>query len=409
MLLHIINRIKSNCKIFIYSYILFFITIMVIFLLLMFRNVSINKIESNIIFYENAVKIIETSKTPHLSQGFKITEEKVKRIESEFQYVNYMQSSFDLWAKGRQNVSFDIVSADFVDTGVEIYDFEKADDGVQKLELLYGNKWEKNTSEPVVIIDLDTAMLLYGYENVVGKHLSTNCGDLRIVGVVSNTIERQQEISQAKKRGDYIADYLFETHAYVPHNYYKFLNLPTYNNDIIICDENMTPNEIKTKLKQILDIPFEEDKVFISRDDLVYKNIMGREVFFQIIISITSVFSILGCLNLINITLYTFNINKKSIGIYKILGYKDRQIIGLSIFENFLKSLICVLSSILVSILILILITLMSGAIKFVNFKFLILLSLILIIIFIFVSVLINAIISFFSVKKPIDYYMEES
>ncbi len=409
MLLHILKRIKSNLKIFIFSYILFFVTIMVIFLLIMFRSVSINKIDSGIIFYKNAVRVEEMNQTQYLPQGFEITKEKVKKVENEFQYVNHMQSSFDLWAKGRQNVSFYVVSEDFINTGVKIYDHEQADEGVQKLELLYGNKWDKDTIEPVTIVDLDTAMLLFGYENVVGQMLSTNYGDLEIVGVVSNTIEREQSIELAKKRGEeIIADYLYTTHAYVSHGYYDTLNLPTYNNDVIISDENMTPEEIKYKLKEIFDIPLKENEIFISREDMIYKNIISRKIFFQIIISVISVFSILGCLNLINITLYTFKINKKNTGIYKIIGYKDKQIMGLSIFENFIKSLICSVISVLLSIIILLFVSLISGTLKFVNFKYVILLSFSLVVIFVLVSSLINIIISCISIKKPIDFYMEE-
>ena len=259
-----------------------------------------------------------------------------------------------------------------------------------------------------MIVDLDTALLVFGYENVVGELLKTNHGDLTIVGVVSNTVERTQLINSAIDRGDNYADYLFETCAYIPHDFYYSLKLPIYNNDVIICDDNMTSSEIKNELKNIFGIPQEENNIFLTKEDVVFKHIISNESFFQIIISVISVFSILGCLNLININLYTFKINKRNIAIYKMIGFRNNQIIRISIYDNLIKTIFFSFISVLTSVIILLSVALINNTIKYIDINYLLVLSSSLFFVFIIVSVIINMTVSIVSIKKPINYYMED-
>lgn len=406
MFAHIIKKNKSYKNLFIYQQIYIFIAVLVIFLLLGFRNASVNKIESKIVFYEDSVLIYEDISNSYFPKGFHLTDTQIEEIERDFQFVNVF-NSIKLVASTRQHVKFSVVSDDFIETGVAFSDLVTHKVAVQKIDLIHGNVWEKDSKDPVVVIDEATANLVFGHTNVVGKFLPTRYGDLEIIGVATNTKEREQMIEHVEKAGQTIDDSTYATDAYISYGYFSTLtDVQTYNRSVIVKDTRMSLKELKSRLKEKLNVPSGDDMVVSDRQDIIDKEITSKKVFFQIIISITSVFAVLGIINIANVSLFFYRINKKNIGIYKAVGCSNKQWIILSLLESLLIGIITSVVSIVIGLAILIVGTIFAKTFLYINILQLLLSSIGIIIVITLVVVSINLLTAVFKIKKEPLYYL---
>lgn len=406
MILHVIRKIKSEFRNYIYSYTYIFIGIFVLFMIIMSRSISQKNIESKVLFYDQTIQINETNGTPYMPMGFSLSKDKIKLLIEQFQFVSIMQNSFSIIPHGPSRIKVNIVSPSFIETGVVNLNIVNLRSEVEKVDLLYGTKWDDNCKEAVTIIDADSAQMLFGHVNVVGEILETNYGKLRIIGVVSNTSERQQMINNAIASGEPFSEKDFPSHCYIPHKYYATLGLSAQNLFCLVRDDRQSVDQTKLKIKEILNIPLEEKTAVISREDVVNSQLLDKNLFFQIIVSITSVFIFLGIINLISVNLYFYKINKNNIGIYKSVGFNNSKIIQIFFIENLIKSLLCTIASTFISFVVLFIICLFTKQIAFINFGYLFLLSLSLVAITTFICIIFNTIITVLTVRKPVTYFL---
>ncbi|MDD3999967.1 MAG: ABC transporter permease [Bacilli bacterium] len=306
MFSHIIKKMKSNLQISVYQKLYIFVTILVVFLLLGFRDASVNKIESKVIFYENSLLINDNITNEFFPNGFSVTAIQEKNIKENFQFVTiYKLISLDVSVN--QHVNFSVVSEDFIDTGVPFFDRNTFFTTVQKIDLIHGQVWEKGSTEPVVIIDDATANLIFGYTNVIGKSLPTIHGDLKIIGIVTNTDERDQMIAQAKAASEVIDETMYPSKAYISNGYFDTLSdVEEFNKSVVIRDDSMRIDDLKRKTKEILTIPLEDCFIVQGRQEIIDSEITSRSVFFQIIVYLTSFFAFLGIINLINVSVFSY-------------------------------------------------------------------------------------------------------
>lgn len=216
----------------------------------------------DIVFYEKTVVLNKTS-------YFTMTEENIKTLNERFDYVNCLYNGyFDTDVidddKKRRDQEIDILPmfSCFINTGVyAIYDIEGAvvKRAPQKVELLYGKIYDDSSAEFEIVIDLDTAKLCFKEENCVGQYLKTSYGDFKIIGVVSNTKERQV----LKENSEYgHIEQAFPVTGYISPTLSEFIskneNVPTYNNEcyrILISDEVKSASEIKNIIEILFEIP----------------------------------------------------------------------------------------------------------------------------------------------------------
>lgn len=407
MLLHIIKKIKANMQIIVFQYLYIFVTILVVFLLMGFRDAAVNKIESEINFYEKSVIINTNVTNQYYPQGFKLTNEDIEIIKNRLQYVSLVQSvSMDVSLT--QHVKFKAISGDFLNTGVPCYNRTIHSSVIEKVELLYGSVWEVNSKAPVVVIDDKTAELIFGYKNVVGQSLPTIHGDLKIIGVVSSTNERNQEIDQAIKEGQQIDEHMFSTNAYISFGYLSTLeNIEMNNSTLIVSDPKLTIDDLKLNIKNILAIPLNDTDIIISKQELIDKEITSRKVFFQIIISLTGVFAFLGIINLINVSIFSYRINKKAIGIYKVVGYSNNQLLFISFIEGSILGLGSSVISIIIGFIFITFGTLIAKTFPYLNFTNLFIVALLIILIFTSIVLIINFLTTLFCINKKPLYYLK--
>mgnify|MGYP003316152789 CR=1 FL=1 len=229
----------------------------------------------DIVFYEKPVVLNE-------SRYFSITEENIKILNERFDYVNCIYNGYfntDVKSdeiKGRRQ-SIDILPmfSSFINTGVyAIYDIEDSvvKRSPQKVELLYGKIFDDLSAKFEIVIDLDTALLCFKKKNCVGEYLQTPYGDFRVIGVVSNTKERQV-LKNNSEHGN--IEQAFPVTGYISHTLAEELlkneKVPSYYNDkfykIIIADEDKSASEIKNIIEILFEIPTNDLHLTIETRD----------------------------------------------------------------------------------------------------------------------------------------------
>jgi hypothetical protein len=311
----ITNIIKENCHLSRYHLLYICITFLAIFLILGFRDARINDMEKKTTFYEKSVLLNKSITDQFFPEGFELTNEQVNKIEEEFEFVTTYKTT-DMDTSARQHVTFTAVSPDFINTGVVSYNRLLREHMVEKIELLSGDVWSGNSVEPMVIIDEDTANSLFGSINVLGQTLPTINGDLRIIGVVTNTTERAQEMAEVLHAGQPIDETMYNTNVYIPYGYLSTLSgVESNDGSVIISDDSMEVEEIKTRLKEMLGIPQGENFLLDDREQIIYRRITAGRIFFQIIASLITVFAILEVMILISIFIMNKHEGKKPVAV----------------------------------------------------------------------------------------------
>ena len=230
----------------------------------------------DIIFYENSIVIKNTS-------NFKINKENIKILKERFDYVNCVAINsinvhiLNVYENGSsQPIDINPVSSNFIYTGVITYDRiydEFIEFSPQKIELLYGKTFDDESDKFEIVIDLDTSLLCFGKENSVGEFINTKYGKFEIIGVVSNTQEREltKEINDYKG-----AERIYDTYGYISHKLAKKIieNGYSYNyeyaiEEIIISDKEKSSNEIKHIVEILFNIPEDDLFTITTRDKLL--------------------------------------------------------------------------------------------------------------------------------------------
>ena len=228
----------------------------------------------DIVFYEKTVVLNETS-------NFTITEENIKVLKERFDYVNCLYGGYfdtDVISKDnkgrRQEIDILPMFSCFVNTGVyAIYDIEGivVKRSPQKVELLYGRIFKDTSDKFEIVIDLDTALLCFEQENCVGEYLQTPYGDFKVIGVVSNTKERQV-LKNNSEHGH--IEQAFPVTGYISHALAEVINengqFSSYNKNcyrILISDEDKSASEIKNIIEILYEIPTNDLHLTIETRD----------------------------------------------------------------------------------------------------------------------------------------------
>ncbi len=217
-----------------------------------------------LLFYNDAIVI-------HDSQNFPLNEENIEILKERFDYVtSVMVDRFgftinNVYKDGTgQPIYITPLSRNFVNTGVMAHDtlnFEVFSEyGPQKVDLLYGELYRDSSESYQIVIDLDTSLLCFGRKNSVGEYIKTKYGEFKVIGIVSNTIERERE----KKLNDYRGrENLYHTYGYITNALAKKIIRESdfdfrFNDKIqyvIISDKNKTASEMKLIVQILFEIP----------------------------------------------------------------------------------------------------------------------------------------------------------
>ena len=232
------------------------------------------KYYEDIVFYEKSVIIRNTN-------DFKMTEEHLNILNERFDYVNKCGEDFfhvdtkDTFNSERITIEIHFASSNFVNTGVVVEDSDSERffyRELQKIDLLYGDVFNDESTLYEIVIDLDTSLLYFGKENSVGETLCTTIGDFKVIGVVSNTIEREVSKEANEYKGK---EWLYPTQAYVSHALaiklsedYKF-GFDYDNQVIVITDKEKSASEIKHIIEILFNIEENDKFALTTRDSLL--------------------------------------------------------------------------------------------------------------------------------------------
>lgn len=229
---------------------------------------------NDIIFYENSIVIKNTD-------NFKINDEHLTLLYDRFDYVNKDgQDFFYVNAKNTYNderleIEIHYASSTFINTGVIVEDGDNDRSfycELQQVNLLYGDIFNDESTSYEIVIDLDTSILYFGKENSVGEILSTTIGDFKVIGVVSNTIEREVFKKANGYKGE---EWLYPTQAYVSHalaiklsEEYEF-GFDYDNQMVVVSDKEKKADEIKHIVEILFDISEDDLFTITTRDNLL--------------------------------------------------------------------------------------------------------------------------------------------
>lgn len=402
MLRHIKRRISSNIKTYIYSMIYIMIITFTIFLMLSFRDISTRKIQKSVKFYEKSSIINYGVKSSLYPEGYMPSSEDIIKLKEDFEYITEY-AALDITASGKQQVDFVAVSSDFIYTGVPFFNLELRANVVDRVELLFGRVWNNDTANKI-IVDEKTANLIFGYSNVVGEKLESNNEIYEIIGVVSETYERNKYIKRYIEAGNTFEEHLIPTIAYMEYNFAKTQNMKIYNNSIVIRDDSVKTGILPQEIAKSLGIKdYLTSGIITDRNQIINQKIMDNKFFYQLILSITTILGILWLTNLINILMFNYRGDLKKIGIYKTLGITNKQMILISMTEGGVLSLISTITSIILGYIVLFTYSLFTNSFKYINFIYLTKVSLKIISYLTVITVIMNFVITLVGYnKKPV-------
>ncbi len=400
---HLWHKFSSYKEFNIYNLVFIFISVLVIFLMISFREVSLNKIESSIIFNEQSALISTNISSSNYPDGFYFANNEIEQLKDNYQHVSLIKNT-DISSTMRQNISFLATTADFIETGVTAFDYRYSNIINQKIDLLYGNVWNEGVSDSVVIVDETTAMNLFGYYNAVGEIIETSSGNFEIIGVVSDTLTREQLIEKNVEAGQAIDPYIYYTQAYIPYSYYEVsIGYSVFPDNYIIHEGSMDDVDLKNDIMDSFNIT--DSTVLITREDMIQSQIMDNETYFMVLTSITSVLVILGIVNFINVSTFFFSIFKRNNAIYRVLGATRNKIIYINFLENVITSIVGTITSIIVSFIILFIISLILNNLAYIRVLHLLRDASIILVTVILITSFINVLVSILFTKRS--YYEE--
>ena len=332
MLNFAIKRLQSNKTMHGYHFFYITLTVFVVFVLLSIRDISYKKLYSEIPFYSESMMLSTGTFSNKYPNGLQINSEKMINLRNEFDYVTHI---FDVSLSTNTNQHIDIVatSETFIETGVPVQNFKYMDVQVEQIQLLYGQTWSQHSIQAVTIVDEDTARLVFGYTNVVGETIETAKGSLTIVGVVSNTSYREQRINRSSAQDEVIHDHLFPTTIYIPIEYARSQQL-IYDIEYLVIKDDRPLSKSVGVLSNMLGLSTLDSGFIVTKDSIVDEEMTSSGAFFQMIISLLGVFIVLGSINIINITTYSKNTERKLLGIYRVIGASRFQLQLINLYES---------------------------------------------------------------------------
>jgi len=359
-----IIKIKNNLNLYIQQLVFIFIAIIFVFVLLNFQDASKNRIIKEINFYDQSVLTVIGGVSNEYPDGFYPTIDQLDTARSTLSKITFYKNTLEK-IDTAQNVHVIAATSDFVDTGVPSRNLKYLYHLIsEKIELLYGTTWQESSNEKVMVVDEDTAKIVFGYVNVVGQKLNFLDNEFTIIGVVSSDSYRKQQIEDFIKQGITYDEQSINTTAYIPVRTYEDINGSITNYDYIITKMHAEEDTIQ-RLKEIFNM--QDEQLLQTIDYVMNRMMMDNQTYFWIITVLTSIFGILGIINIANITSYTFLSDKRKLGIYKLLGATDLKLLKLNLVETVVTSTSTISVSLLLSYIILVLISLINDVFSYIN------------------------------------------
>lgn len=391
-------KLTSYKQFSIYNFIFIISGVFLVCLTLGIRNMSLNKIEDQVVFNESSVLIQSKVSSSLYPEGLDINDDDVVELSNFFDNVSVINLT-EINSQTSQNIKFYATNNQFIHTGVVTIDYDYTKTIVQDLNLLYGNIWNEDTTSNVVVIDETTALNVFGYVDAVGNSLSTSVGDLEIIGVVSDTITRNQLMQKAIEAGQNIDNFVYATNAYVPIGYFETLNVEDDEiQNIVVQDSDYTAEQLKIEVSKVMSIS--DINILNTRYDMIQAQVMSNEIYFTILILLISVFSTLGLINLINVTSFYYSIFKKNLAIYRVLGASRFDMIKIASIEGFYLGFIGTICAVLLSGLMLIIVSIPMGSTRYISILYLLRIGFYISAIIIFLMMVVNVVVLLVNFKK---------
>lgn len=405
MINYLFTKIKSDLSIYIYQLLFISIGIVFVFVTLGYRNGIISKIESDIKFKDNSILMTVGGVTPDFPEGFYPVNDQINLVLNEFPNTALFYNSLE-FADTNQSVNIIATTSKFIYTGVPVRNLQYIYHNiVENIVIIKGNVWTINTTEYVTVIDEDTANLVFGHINVIGYKIKMFDIEFTIIGVASNTTFRSQQVSDLSKHGQAVDLDNVATNAYIPINTYKNIkNTDSVNQFIIIQDDN--PIQAKSRLKIIFNMKADDDFLIQTKQFMLETTFQQYNALFWIIAAVSMIFGILGTLNIINISSYSYLSDKRRIGIYKLIGATDLDILKLNLYETLITSTFTIFGSLILSYIILIIMGIINGFLKFINWSETIFVAMNLFIFTYLLILIINTTITFVHFNKKSIYFL---
>lgn len=146
-------------------------------------------------------------------------------------------------------------TANFIDNGAYVNALIETAH-VEKVSLLYGEVWQENSQEKVVVIDQDTAMNSFETIDAVGEYLWINQELWEVIGVVTNTTAGQAYLENAVSNGVDPEQLQLDTYIYVPYFYRDYDGFESFSDtqDMLIVNTQkfISSNKDKNTMIDIL-------------------------------------------------------------------------------------------------------------------------------------------------------------
>lgn len=212
-------------------------------------------------------------------------------------------------------------------------------------KLLYGRLLSKKdiiNKMPYIVIREDTAINLFGKNNVVGNKLNINNNELEIIGVLKHDNNGLFDVN--------IADIYIS--YYYAINYMKTLPVTNY---YFLPSKNEYTEEIKSDIKKILNEYISSDNYYVFSVDLdsimnEVDNIVG--IVELVFIGIASLSIIVGGIGIMNIMLVSVSERIKETGIRMALGAKNSDIVFQFLIEGIMLTIFSGIIGILIALLV---------------------------------------------------------
>ncbi|GEM_PF-6986208 len=361
---HSFQKLNRNRTSVVFNAVYIIFTVFVVFVLLSIRDISYKKLYSEIPFYSESMMISTGTFSNKYPNGLQINSEKMINLRNEFDYVTHI---FDVSLSTNTNQHIDIVATNetFIDTGVPVQNFKYMNVQVEQIQLLYGQTWSPHSIQAVTIVDEDTARLVFGYTNVVGETIETAKGSLTIVGVVSSTSYREQRINRSSAQDEVIHDHLFPTTIYIPIEYARSQQL-IYDIEYLVIKDDRPLSKSVSVLSNMLGLSTLDTGFIVTKNSIVDEEMTSSGAFFQMIISLLGVFIVLGSINIINITTYSKNTERKLLGIYRVIGASRFQLQLINLYESIFIGLGTTLFAIILGIIAIVIYGLISNTLGYI-------------------------------------------
>ena len=212
-------------------------------------------------------------------------------------------------------------TSNFIDHGVYVHSY-RSSAHLENISLLYGEIWEKDTDERVVIIDEDTAISTYDKVNAVGESFYIDNIKWQVIGVVSNTTARQENIDRAINQGIRLNDIKVDSYIYIP---YYFVD-SEYFEDGFQGEDGLIINTHKVisnhnDRDQVLDILIGESENYIYIDGIkstkVYIITGSEQVWLNLSIVESIIYSFTLLILVISAKIYYLPVKTKLINVLK--------------------------------------------------------------------------------------------